>query len=626
MAIPSNTAVMQHSGNILITEDIAMGIRAEDFPFLADVLNGLYSNTVAAPVREYSTNAWDSHVFAGVKRPIEVTLPSAENMEFIVQDFGLGMSIDDLRNTYAMYGASDKRDSNDVAGQLGLGSKSALSYADAFTVTGIKDGVKVTVMVTKNERGLGVIKPLDSRPTTEGNGVTIKIPVGRYDVQRFRDEAENLFRFWEPGTVLIDGKTPELQEWADSALHIDEDLILVRPDSSLYKSYVIMGNVPYPVPDATIKFKHTTIQRRFVARLNIGDVDFTPSREEVKHTAHTDNTIAELHAHIAERFGPSLERAKATCKTRWEETVLRSVWMGSRTNIGAAGGFIWTFDPNGYHRKAQAHKNYSVSNLTHTNLVVVTGFKAQTVSQSARERLVQFAGAATFVIFPTGAATHVLEGRPNTYAWSEIEGLTSLPKAAKAARGPKVETVYSIYGQNGMTAPQLAQVSGKVLYLNSNQAPRYGSLDATVVMLYSSNQLPRLQRYVPTIEHYEDEATRRREAATKAITPTDRQIALARTLPEIFKVMDHTKIDDTELANLILMAKMGDTDTMRDAQRFHVAIQPTGTLPDFIERYPLIGNGGYYNTSNKPLIAERTFYINAKHAARVAAESQQVAS
>mgnify|MGYP001593379558 FL=1 len=187
MAIPNDTITMHHVGNV--QEDISMGIRSEDFRYLADVLNGLYSDTIAAPVREYSTNAWDSHVAAGVTRPIEVTLPTAEDLHFTVQDFGLGMTVDDLRNTYAMYGASDKRDSNEVAGQLGLGSKSGLSYADLFVVTAVKGGVKTIAYVTKDDHGLGVIQVKDTVMTDEPNGVSIKIPVDRYDVEDFRNGA-----------------------------------------------------------------------------------------------------------------------------------------------------------------------------------------------------------------------------------------------------------------------------------------------------------------------------------------------------------------------------------------------------------------------------------------------------
>lgn len=618
MAIPTIAQVMHHTGNV--QEDIAMGVRAEDFPFLADILNGLYSDTVAAPVREYSTNAWDSHVFAGVTRPIEITLPTTERLEFVVQDFGLGMSIDNLRETYAMYGASDKRDSNAVAGMLGLGSKSALSYAEAFTVSAVKGGVKVVAMVTKDDRGLGVIKVLDTLGTDEPNGVRITVPVDRYDVDRFRTAARNLFRFWEPGSVLVDGEAPVAQEWATSALQIDSDTWLVRKDAGLHSSYVIMGNVPYPVEDVTIGH----MDYRFVARLNIGDVVPTPSREAVKNDRWTEETLSDLRDYITLRFKPALDRAKASTTTRWEDTLLRSVWMGSQTKLRASQDRpIWSFEPGAWGRKARSHLSYAIRSITLTNVVIVTGFTAKNLSGSARERLVAFAGAkANYVILPIGVGVGVLEGRPNTYTWDQIVGSTETPKADKAARAPKAETIYAVLGQTtGMTAAQLAEVSGTVLYLEPGEHSSHGDLNATVVRLYSPAQLPRIQRFVPRISPYQNEVTRQRKAAVAAITADDLRIMQAKTLPTFLTAFDPSQVHDLELSSLILRSKADEPACIAEAKRFGYApeIKP---LPDFSERYPL----AFATPYDRSLAAERLFYMNARYDADMALAAQAVAS
>ena len=55
---------------------------------LMDVLTKLYSDPELAVLREYSTNAWDSHIAAGVKRPIEVTLPTRFNPILTIRDYG----------------------------------------------------------------------------------------------------------------------------------------------------------------------------------------------------------------------------------------------------------------------------------------------------------------------------------------------------------------------------------------------------------------------------------------------------------------------------------------------------------------------------------------------------------
>lgn len=622
MAIPNSTITNHHSGSVY--EDIAMGMRSQDFTFLAEVLNGLYSNVIAAPVREYSTNARDSHVEAGVTRPVEITLPTEGSLEFVVQDFGLGMSIDDLRETYSMYGASSKRDTNAVAGQLGLGSKSGLSYADGFTVVAVKDHEKVSVFVTKDERGLGVIKVLTPPAATdEGNGVKITIPVDRHDVDEFRSEAINLFQFWAPGTVLIDGEVPETPEWVAAALSLDDDTLLVRKDEC-GSSYVVMGDVPYPVPDVTVGRS----SYRFIARLNIGDVDFVPSREDVKYTAWTKETLSDLHDFINQRFRRCLSEALEGCTSAWEETLLRVAWKGSNTNLRASSDYkIWTFNPAvRWGRKSQAHLGYAVANLTSSKTVVITGFTAKNISTTARDRMIEFAGRdSAFVVVPSGVPTAMLNGRPNTYVWSDIVGVTTKPKAQRGPQGPKIETVYSIHGRPGMTAKQLAAVTGKVVFLNSGERCTHGGLgdDVTIVGLYSSAQLPRLQRFVPNIEPYQAEVERQRIAARDAVTQADRDIVRAKGLAGTFAEMDPNLIDDPELASLIRASKTPDTTAMVNARRFGIEIEAK-PLPKFKIRYPLVG-GTYYGLGDEAVKAERIFYINAKYAAAQAAKVAPVA-
>ena len=110
----------------------------------------LYSDTSTAVIREYSTNAVDSHIMAGkADVPIEITLPDLYDPYFIVQDYGLGMSEEDLFETYTKFGNSTKRETNDVNGMYGFGSKSAVAYTNQFTNESVKDGEKIHALVTK---------------------------------------------------------------------------------------------------------------------------------------------------------------------------------------------------------------------------------------------------------------------------------------------------------------------------------------------------------------------------------------------------------------------------------------------------------------------------------------------
>jgi hypothetical protein len=134
MKIRSAAIDIQKSEEIV---ESSFGISVEDSAHILSILRDkLYSNKVLAVIREYSTNAYDAHVEAGIPdRPIEVTLPSRLDSTLSIRDYGIGLTEEDVRNIYAMYGASTKRSSNAFTGQLGLG---CLTKGEPITtITGV---------------------------------------------------------------------------------------------------------------------------------------------------------------------------------------------------------------------------------------------------------------------------------------------------------------------------------------------------------------------------------------------------------------------------------------------------------------------------------------------------------
>src|SRR5690349_20945960 len=107
-----------------------MTFHVDSIVHLMGLLTTLYADPELAIIREYSTNALDSHRQAGVGLPIEIVLPSQFERTFIVRDFGLGMSEEELTDNYSEYGFSSKRETNEATGMLGVGGKSALAYTN----------------------------------------------------------------------------------------------------------------------------------------------------------------------------------------------------------------------------------------------------------------------------------------------------------------------------------------------------------------------------------------------------------------------------------------------------------------------------------------------------------------
>lgn len=287
-------------------------------------LADLYSNKEGAVVRELSTNARDSHIEAGYPDvPIQVTLPTALNPYFTVEDFGVGMSADDLRSLYTQFGVSTKRKSNDFNGILGFGSKAPIAYTDTFTVTAVKDGIKTEAIVARKPDSAPVLKIVTSSKVDEVNGVKITVPVHNH--VEFAAKANDFYRFWLPGTVLVDGSEPE---WAVGE-KIDDNLFYSTREGT---SYVVMGNVAYRIANPDALFTNRSMNKfSFVAYVENGAVEFTPSREDLKYTDHTK---AALHKVISNFEAKVVAQAKAEIESQTEMFDAYAKWSYWTNKLG----------------------------------------------------------------------------------------------------------------------------------------------------------------------------------------------------------------------------------------------------------------------------------------------------
>lgn len=274
-------------------QKVAMGIDENAMAHIMSILTDLYSDPEGAVIREYSTNARDSHIEVGNPAPIEIITPSALSPYFKVIDHGVGLSVDDITDMYSKYGASTKRGTNDQVGMLGLGAKSALTLVPQFNLTSVKNGVKIWVSISRNASGAGQMEIIDTASTAEPNGVEISIPIPRN--HSFAQKCRDFFRFWEKGTVLVDGKEPE----HITGRPVGDNFII---NSSLNDDYVVMGNVAYPVKDGLWKGGYSYNKLGIIAFVKIGDVNFTPSREQLHYTPKTRETIGRLQKEFADNL------------------------------------------------------------------------------------------------------------------------------------------------------------------------------------------------------------------------------------------------------------------------------------------------------------------------------------
>lgn len=113
-------ALVQQDGES--TESIGMSLDLDSAQVLMQMLSkNLYSDAIGSTVRECASNALDSHRRAGVDKPIIVALNATKDgtYEFSVEDFGIGLDADDVKNIISKYGKSTKRNSSTELGMMG---------------------------------------------------------------------------------------------------------------------------------------------------------------------------------------------------------------------------------------------------------------------------------------------------------------------------------------------------------------------------------------------------------------------------------------------------------------------------------------------------------------------------
>jgi HSP90 family molecular chaperone len=170
------------------------------------ILSDLYSDKPLAIVRELGCNASDSMVAAGkADKPFHIHLPNSLEPWITIQDYGTGISHENIYAIYATYFESTKTNTNDQIGCLGLGSKSPFCYSDNFVVTSIHEGIKSIYNAYFNEQNTPAIALMSKQETTEGNGIAIQIPVKADDFTNFQQAVQKAFRFFPVKPIISGG-------------------------------------------------------------------------------------------------------------------------------------------------------------------------------------------------------------------------------------------------------------------------------------------------------------------------------------------------------------------------------------------------------------------------------------
>lgn len=309
MILNTDKPEVEHIGQPVARIDMSQMDAESIAVMLENSRDGFYSNKELAPVREYSTNARDAHIQAGIPtRPIEVHLPSQMEPELKIRDYGNGLSIEQMTDVYFRYWKSTKRHTNDQNGCLGIGAKSALAYAPAYTVTSWNNGMKIVATGQKN--GFADIILNARNVDNEPDGIEITIPIQLKDISKFVHEALNFYKYWDIRPIITNIDEETLKgafNIMDTTPFLSGEGWAVRPAGyGKGDTKAVMGFVPYAIdwnqvrnslaPETAHKvsniytFLEENLTTLYFAN---GTLSFTPNREALQYNESTVKALGE---------------------------------------------------------------------------------------------------------------------------------------------------------------------------------------------------------------------------------------------------------------------------------------------------------------------------------------------
>jgi hypothetical protein len=296
-----------------INESIGMSLDLDSAQILMQMLSkNLYSDSIGSTIRECASNALDSHRRAGVEDPIVVSfkLDDNNNYLFSVEDFGVGLNDDDVRNIISKYGKSTKRNSNTELGMMGLGFKAPLAYSSSFYFICRKDNIERKYMMYEGE-DTNTIDRLYERPTAEGNGVKVIIPVKWSDRFSFYDKIQEQLAYFD--SVYLDVTA--------GGYSLNNKFTIYRSEHFQYSEmskddhlHICLDNVYYPLDFGKLGISH--LEFPVALRFSLSDGVFpTPNREAIRYTQEAKDIILERLGQMSDFFVEKYNREMGNCTT-----------------------------------------------------------------------------------------------------------------------------------------------------------------------------------------------------------------------------------------------------------------------------------------------------------------------
>lgn len=278
-------------------DSVKMSLDLDSAQVLMQMLSkNLYSDAIGSTIRECASNALDSHRRAEVTDPIVVSLRPTKDYsyEFAVEDFGIGLDAEDVKNIISKYGKSTKRDSNTELGMMGLGFKAPLAYSSSFYFVARKNGMERKYMMYEGD-DVNTIDLLYETPTDKRNGVKVIVPIKYGDRYNFQRKINEQLAYFESVYFDVEGMD-------NSFTILRHEYFQYSPLNDNSRMHICLDNVYYPLDYDKIG-NVSSVYCPIGLRFGLSDGIFpTPNRESIRYTREAIDIIKKRMAQVADYF------------------------------------------------------------------------------------------------------------------------------------------------------------------------------------------------------------------------------------------------------------------------------------------------------------------------------------
>lgn len=282
----------------------------------------VYSDIMAAGIREIISNAIDSTKRAKNNVRIQITPPTKFAQTFIVRDYGLGLSHQEIYDLYTSVGESSKKQSEDEIGFFGIGAMSPFAYVEAFTVVSYQNGKSRTYSIYMGESGVPEIAFIKESDTKEANGFEVSYSVKSVDVYTFNEKLHKILSYIDKSVwAWSDNKFAHnivhykeaIKASANFVLDIEDKYFISNKQYSYYNqnnsagNILVMGGVAYEY-DSTVSASKLFNSHSLVIEAPIGSVSVQASREKLKMNTKTVAYIKTAVMEVDNKIKDTIEK------------------------------------------------------------------------------------------------------------------------------------------------------------------------------------------------------------------------------------------------------------------------------------------------------------------------------